>query len=133
MIDSLLTPVGFALAFLVMVLAFLKGDEPERVGAGAHVLALFTALYVRRPGAPDWVLLPIDAILLAVFLWLAWKSRRGWLLWASGLLCAAMLGHLLPSHEVIVASINLAVWGVLLALAAGTVQAWRDRRVLGVA
>ncbi|GAA0654484.1 hypothetical protein [Brevundimonas lenta] len=130
MIDSTLSPAGFAATALVAILAFLKGDEPERIGAGACLLALFTTLLLR--GGPPAQLV-MDLILLAIFAGLAWKSRRTWLLWACGLQAVIVMGRTFtvlgpqPPQD----ALNLAVWGVVLTLVVATVLAWRDRRAAG--
>src|SRR5215217_3663745 len=88
MFDTLASQIGFAIAVLVVAFAFLKGDEPERIGAGAYMLALFASVLIQDKGAlsgTQWGLMSIDAVMLAVYAGLAWKSRRNWPVWVCAL------------------------------------------------
>ena len=87
MFDTLYAQIGTAISLLVVAFAFLKGDEPERVGAGAFALALLASLLLQDDGrlsGPQWSLMVIDTVLLGVYAALAWKSRRSWPVWAGG-------------------------------------------------
>lgn len=137
MFDTLYSQIGTAVAVVVVAFAFLKGDEPERVGAGACMLGLLASLLVQDDSqlyGPQWGLFAIDAILLAVYAALAWKSRRSWPVWASGLQSLAVMTHVLtavdarPPSTAFYAVVNLASYGILLALALGVRHAWRDAR-----
>lgn len=139
MFDTLLSQIGFGVALLVGCFAFVKGDEPERVGAGAYLLGLFASQLLHdgsRLHGFDAGLMAVDSILLAVFVGLAWKSRRVWPVWACGFLALIIMSHLLtlvdprPPIAAFYAVINAASYGVLAAIAAGTAGAWRDRRAL---
>lgn len=141
MFDTLLSQIGFAAVVLVCGYAFLKGDEPERIGAGAYLLGLFASVLTQDKAAlsgPQWGLMAIDGIMLAVYAGLAWKSRRAWPVWASALQGLVVMIHLLtlidvrPPLAAFYAVINLASYGVLLALAIGTFRAGRERRAAGL-
>lgn len=141
MFDTLASQIGFAIAVLVTAFAFLKGDEPERVGAGAYMLGLFASQLVQDKGAVDgtqWGLMAIDAVFLAVCIGLAWKSRRAWPVWVCALQSLIVMSHLLtlvdlrPSMTAFFAVINLASYGVLIAIAVGTFWAWQERRAAGL-
>lgn len=141
MLDTLQVQIGAAITVVVIAFAFLKGDEPERIGGGAYVLAWFSSLLVQGDGAgggTPWGLMAIDTIVLAVFVALAWKSRRAWPVWAAGLQSLVVMSHLLalvdirPPLMAFYAVINLASYGILLALAIGAASAWRDRRAAGL-
>jgi hypothetical protein len=98
MFDTLASQIGFAIAVLVTAFAFLKGDEPERVGAGAYMLGLFASQLVQDKGAlygTQWGLMAIDTLFLAVCIGLAWKSRRAWPVWACALQSLIVMSHLL--------------------------------------
>ena len=140
--DTLLSQIGTAIAVAVIGFAFLKGDEPERVGAGAYALGLLASLLLQddsRLSGPQWAVMAVDTILLAVYAGLAWKSRRSWPVWASALLTLIVMTHVLmaidlrPPLAAFYAVMNLASYGILLALALGTVRAWQDRRAAGLA
>ncbi|MBW8302937.1 MAG: hypothetical protein K0M78_03115 [Brevundimonas sp.] len=141
MFDTLFSQIGAAVGILVVAFAFLKGDEPERVGAGAYALASLAALLVQNDSqlyGPQWGLMAVESVLLAVFIAVAWKSRRSWPVWASALQAVIVMSHLLittdirPPIAAFYAVVNLATYGVLLMLALGVLQAWRDRRALGL-
>ena len=141
MFDTLYSQIGTAVAVIVVAFAFLKGDEPERVGAGAYALGLLASLLVQDDSqlyGPQWGLFFIDVILLAVYAALAWKSRRSWPVWASGLQSLAVMSHVLtivdtrPPSAAFYAVVNLASYGILLSLALGVHRAWRDARAAGL-
>ena len=137
MFDTLYSQIGAAVAVVVVTFAFLKGDEPERVGAGAYILGLLASLLLQDDSqlyGPQWGLFAIDLVMLALYATLAWKSRRSWPVWASGLQSLAVMSHLLtvidarPPSAAFYAVVNLASYGILLALALGVRRAWRDAR-----
>lgn len=139
--DTLYGQIATAVSLFVVAFAFLKGDEPERVGAGAFALALLASLLLQndsRLSGPQWGLLVIDTVMLGVYATLAWKSRRSWPVWATALQTLIMMSHLLtvidlrPPLAAFYAVMNLANYGILLALAGGTFLAWRDRRAAGL-
>jgi len=135
--DTLYSQIGSAIAVAVVAFAFLRGDEPERVGAGAFALGLLASLLVQDDSqlyGPQWGLFVIDVILLTVYIALAWKSRRSWPVWASGLQALSVMTHVLtivdprPPGAAFYAVVNLASYGILLALALGVHRAWPDAR-----
>ena len=141
MLDTLHSQIGFALAALVAVLAFLKGDEPERIGAGAFVLGVFATLLLQGRSdltGPRWGLIAVDLVFLGVCVALAWKSRRSWPVWACGFQSLAVTSHLLilvdlrPPLAAFYVAINVAGYGVLASIALGALAAWGDRRAAGL-
>lgn len=140
MFDTLYSQIGTAVAVLVVAFAFLKGDEPERVGAGVYALGALAYLLLQDDThlyGPQWSLMGLDVILLAAYAAVAWKSRRSWPVWASAFQSLIVMIHIMTMVDVrpplvaFYAVINLTAYGILLALALGVVQAWRDRRVEG--
>lgn len=141
MFDTLQAQIGAAITVLVIAFAFLRGDEPERIGAGAYVLAWFASLVVQGDGATrdvQWGLIGIDVIMLGVYAGLAWRIDRAWPVWAAGLQSLVVMSHLLtyvdirPPLLAVYAVINLASYGILLAIALGVLRAWRERRAAGL-
>lgn len=141
MFDTLPTQIGAGVTVLVVAFAFLKGDEPERIAAGAYVVAWFASLLVQTDGSvagTQWSLMSIDMIMLCVYLGLAWKSRRAWPVWATALQSLVVMSHILtlidirPSQAAFVAVINLASIGILFVIAIGTFWAWQERRASGM-
>lgn len=141
MFDTLYAQVGTAISLAVVAFAFLKGDEPERVGAGACALALLASLLLQNDSqltGPQWGLMTVDTVMLGVYSALAWKSRRSWPVWATALQALIIMSHLLtvidlrPPLAAFYAVMNLANYGILLALTLGTLRSWRDRRTEGL-
>ncbi|GAA0626377.1 hypothetical protein GCM10009422_24010 [Brevundimonas kwangchunensis] len=141
MFETLSSQIGFGIAVLVVAFAFLKGDEPERIGAGAYMLALFASILMQEKTAltgTQWGLLAIDCVMLAVYAGLAWKSRRTWPVWVCAMQALIVMSHLLtivdirPPLAAFYAVINLASYGVLVAIAVGTFWAWQERRAAGL-
>lgn len=141
MFDTLQTQIGAAITVAVIAFAFLKGDEPERIGGGAYVLAWFASLLIQDDGSGSFGplgLMSVDVILLVVFAGLSWKSRRAWPVWASALQSLIVMSHLLmvvdirPPLMAFYAVINLTSYGILLTLAIGTFRAWQERRADGL-
>lgn len=141
MFDTLYSQIGAAVGVIVVTFAFLKGDEPERVGGGAYALGALASLLLQDDSqlyGPQWGLMLVETVMLAVWVTLAWKSRRSWPIWAGALQSVVVMSHVLTTTDVrppitaFYAVVNLASYGVLLVLALGVLQAWRDRRALGL-
>lgn len=141
MFDTVYSQVGAAISVLILAFAFLKGDEPERIGGGAYLLGWFASLLVQddsRLHHTQWGLMAVDVLMLSVFAALAWKSRRAWPVWACAFQALTVMSHILtmvdmrPPLASFYVVINLASLGILAALGAGTAQAWRDRRAHGL-
>ncbi|GAA0869562.1 hypothetical protein GCM10009116_13980 [Brevundimonas basaltis] len=140
MFDTLYSQIGAAVGVVVVTFAFLKGDEPERVGAGIYALGSLAALLVQNDiqlYGPQWGLLIVELVVLAAYAGVAWKSRRSWPIWAGALQSVIVVSLVLPAIDVrppiaaFYAVGNAASYGILLVLALGVLQAWRDRRALG--
>lgn len=141
MFDTLYSQIGAAVGVIVVTFAFLKGDEPERVGGGAYALGALASLLIQDDSqlyGPQWGLMIVETVMLTAWVALAWKSRRSWPIWAAALQSVVVMSHVLTTTDVrppiaaFYAVVNLASYGVLLALAIGVLQAWRDRRALGL-
>ena len=141
MFDTLPAQIGTGIAIVVVAFAFLKGDEPERIAAGAYVLGFFASLLVQGHQivqGTQWSLLGIDLVMLAVLGGLTWKSRRAWPVWATALQTLTVTSHILtlvdirPPAWAFITVINMASYGILLTIAIGTFWAWQDRRAAGL-
>ena len=138
MFDTLPAQIGAGLMVVVAGFAFLKGDEPERIAASAYVLGWFASLLVQTESDTQWGLMGMDAIMLAIFAGLTWKSRRAWPVWATALQSLVVMSHLLtlvdirPPGTAFIAVINLSSYGILLVIAIGTFWAWQERRAAGI-
>jgi hypothetical protein len=135
--ETIYAQVVLAVAVLVVTFAFLKGDEPERIGAAAYAIAVLATTMVRDGtslSVPRWGIMALEIVLLVVFLGIAWHSRRAWPVWAAGFQSLIVTGHLLvaanlrPPSDAFATVINMSNYGLLIALAIGTFWAWQERR-----
>jgi hypothetical protein len=136
--DNIYTQVGLAVSVVVVAFAFIKGDEPERLGSAAYTMVYLGTLMIkdgRSLSNPQWGVMGMDIVLLAVFVGLAIHSRRSWLVWASAFQALIVTGHILvaanlrPPADSFATVNNMSNYGVLLAMAVGTFWAWQERRV----
>ncbi len=141
MFDTLSAQIGAVFIVLVLGFAFLKGEETERVAAGAYGLGWLASLLVQNDSDlynAQWSMLGIDIIMLLVLGALVWKSHRAWPTWASAAQLLVVTAHILmsldtrPSISSYYTVINIAGYGVLIALAVGTFWAWQERRAAGL-
>ena len=141
MFDTLYSQIGAIFTVLVVGFAFLKGDEPERIGGAVYVLAWFASMLVQDDTAlhsPQVAMFAIDSLGLFVYGALAWKSRRSWPVWVCALQLLAVMSHIMwfvdlrPPAASFYTVINLASYGILVALAVGTFWAWQERRAAGL-
>lgn len=141
MFDTLSSQIGAAIIVLVGAFAFIKGDEPERIGAGSYLFAWFASLLVQNDAqvySLQWSMFAIDLIVLIVFAGLCWKAARNWPVWATALQLLAVASHLMvffdlrPSVAAFYTVLNISSYGVLLCIAVGTFWAWQERRAAGL-
>lgn len=142
MLDTLYSQIFLLPMVLVGLLAFLKGDEPERLGMGTYILGWMAGLLIQddaslhnnfQPG-----LIALDVIMILVFGGLAWKFRRSWPIWAASLQLVIIMSHLVllfdlrPSIAAFYTVLNLASYGILLTIGIGSFWAWQERRAAGL-
>lgn len=142
MLDTLYSQIGLLPAVLVGIFAFWKGGEPERFAMGAWVLGWMAAMLIQadtnlyvefQPG-----LFVLDLAMLAVFVGLAWRYRRSWPIWAAACQMIVLTTHIAfplvkaAPIEAFYTVLNLAGYGILVALGVGTFWAWQDRRAAGL-
>lgn len=141
MFDTLPAQIGAACAVAMLAFAFLKGDEPERIAAGAYVLGLFASLLIQGEGGTDgtqWGLMAIDTVMLAIFIGLVWKAKKNWPVWVAALQSLTVMSHVLtlvdirPPMAAFITVINLASYGIMLTIIIGTFWAWQERRAAGL-
>lgn len=137
MLETIYSQVGVAISLLVVIFAFLKGDEPERIGAASYALVVLASVMIRDGtslSVPRWGPMGMDIVLLTVFLAVAWHSRRAWLVWAAAFQALIVTGHLLiaanlrPPSDAFAIVNNMSNYGLLIAMAVGTFWAWQERR-----
>lgn len=141
MFDTLYSQIGAVFTILVVAFAFVKGDEPERIGGGVFVIGWLASMLVQDDAAlnsPQWGMFAIDAVCLLVYGALAWKSRRAWPVWACALQSLSVASHVMAMIDLraplssFYTVIVIASYGILLALAIGTFWAWQERRAAGL-
>jgi hypothetical protein len=137
MFETIYSQIVLAVAVLVVAFAFWKGDEPERMGAGAYAIVVLATTMIKGSASlslPRWGVMGTEMVLLAVFIGIAWHSRRGWPVWAASFQALIVTGHVLvaanlrPAPNAVATVINLSNYGILIALAVGTFWAWQERR-----
>lgn len=140
MFDTLPAQIGAAFVVLVCGFAFLKGDEPERIWAGAYILGWFASLLIQDNAGPlaAWSYFAIDLLMLLVLIGLVWKARRSWPAWAAACQLIVVMSYVVALTDIqstaaaVVVVISLAGYGVLVALAIGTFWAWQERVAAGL-
>jgi hypothetical protein len=125
------------LAFLLLssTYAFIKGGQPERIGAatllgGAGLTVVVASPLGIRFQALETGILAIDLSILGIFLWLSIRSTRFWPIWI-----AAMLGAEVIIHVALIIAPNvvpraymhaLALWSWFVQMAL-VIATWRHR------
>jgi hypothetical protein len=141
MLDTVLGQILAVCCMAILVFALLKGDEPERIGAGAFAIGWLASVTLQDDGklfSIQWGLFALDVLFLLVFVALALRYRRAWTIAACGFQGLIVLSHIMVSIDVRPAMtafytvINMASYGVLLALGVGTFWAWQERRAAGL-
>lgn len=141
MLDTLYSQIGAVVIVLVVGFAFWKGEEPEKIAAGAYGFGWIASMIVQDDSAlydTQWSMAAIDVVMLIVLCVLIWKARRNWLVWAAAMQLLIVATHALtvvdlrPSVSAYIFVINLAGIGVLVAIAVGTFWVWQERRAAGL-
>lgn len=142
MFETIYSQIILATAIIVVTFVFLKGDEPERIGAAAYGLLVLATTMISDASAnvsvPRWGIMGLETLLLLVFVGIAWHSRRTWPIWAASFQSLVVTGHVLvalnlrPPTNAWSAVVNMANYGLLGAMAIGTFWAWQERRAAGL-
>lgn len=141
MLDTLYSQIGLLPMVLVGIFAFTKGDEPERLAMGAYLLGWMAGMLIQADGKHlHWQpgLFALDVVMLVVFAGLSWKFRRTWPIWAASLQLVIVMSHLVVLFDLrggimsFYTIINLAGYGILVAIGLGTFWAWQERRAAGL-
>jgi hypothetical protein len=141
MFDTLYAQVGAALMILVCAFAYLKGDQPERIGAATYALAWLATVFFQDDSdllRISWAMFAVDLVVLCVFAGLAWRAGRAWPVWASAFQLLVVVSHVMnfldlrPSLTAFYTVLNIAGYGILVCLAVGAFWAWQERRAAGL-
>jgi hypothetical protein len=92
------------IAYLVMLIAVcgyaaIKGGASEKAGAAIMFVGSFATVPAGMLIDPIWAsaqsgILAVDVVVLAAFLWLAFKTDKFWPLWATGFHIVTVTTHL---------------------------------------
>ncbi len=142
MLDTLYSQIGLLPMVLVAIFAFTKGDEPERLAMGAYLLGWMAGMLLQSDSTPQgtWqpALFALDVVMLLVLGGLAWKFHRHWPIWAASLQLIIVMSHLVILFGLrggmmsFYTILNLAGYGILIAIGLGTFWAWQERRAAGL-
>ena len=142
MLDTLYSQIGLLPMVLVGIFAFVKGDEPERFAMGAYLLGWMASLLLQddtglhsawQPG-----MFALDILMLLVLGGLAWKFKRTWPVWAASLQLIIVMSHIVILFDLrsgmtaFYTVMNIASYGILVAIGLGTFWAWQERRAAGL-
>lgn len=129
--------IGAAVAFAVCGFALLFGGRAEKLAGAVLLVGQFATTYgqdLSRWIGPDYGILTIDLVVLAVLFGLALRTDRTWALFAASFHLLAVLTHVaagldsqVRTHAYAVV-LNLLGYLVYLALALGTAEALSRRR-----
>ena len=142
MLDTLYSQIGLLPMVLVGIFAFTKGDEPERLAMGAYLLGWMAGLLLQDDQGlySNWQpgMFALDVVMLLVLGGLAWKFHRNWPIWAASLQLIIVMSHLVILFDMrtgimsFYTIVNLAGYGILIAIGLGTFWAWQERRAAGL-
>jgi len=132
--------VGAAFVVAVGLFAFIKGGQPEKIGAGAFLFGWFASLLAQTAGGYfgiQWGVFAIDVAMLLVFVAMVWKAPRSWPVWACALQLLVVTSHVMVMLNLrtpisaFYTVVNMTGYGIMLAIAIGTFWAWQERRAIG--
>ncbi|MRL69095.1 hypothetical protein [Brevundimonas sp. SPF441] len=129
--------VGAVFMVCMALFAFLKGGNAERIGAGAYLSAWFASIALQEGtgfrGLPAGLFL-IDLAVLGMFIGIAWRHRRSWPVWASGIQLITVMSHLMMITDrpglvsSLITVMNLNGYLIIGCIVVGTFYAWQERR-----
>ncbi|MET4683156.1 hypothetical protein ABIE19_001065 [Brevundimonas faecalis] len=139
-IETIAAYVGAAFMLLFGLFALFKGGQAERIGAGAYLLGWFASLILQSTAGMlnvQWGVFLIDIMLVLVFAALVWKSKRAWPVWACALQFLTVISHIMiilklkTPISAFYTVLNMAGYGIVLAMAIGAFWAWQERKAIG--
>lgn len=95
--------IAYLLSFYILLIGLIPaawrwGEQPERMGAAAFVVAAAASIVFRARGSASWSnietgVLLIDVLLLGWLVWLAMRSGRRWATICASLQLITLLAH----------------------------------------
>ena len=140
MFETPQSQITAAVALGVCAFAVWKGNRPEKLGGwGAAVTWIASAAAQDWPRAdgPEYGILAVDVAYLAFSLWLGLSSGRVWAICVAAFQLLIVLTHVATIIDLRIGQFGFFsayfIWSylIIVALAVGTVQALRRRRVGG--
>ena len=142
MLDTLYVRLALLPMVVVAIFAFMKGDEPERLGMGAYLLGWLAALLLQDDGQLyknfQWPMFVLDFSMAATFAYVVWQWRRTWTVWALAIQLLVVMSHVVflfdvrPPIAAFYTVLNLSSYGILTTIGVGTFWAWQERRAAGL-
>lgn len=117
------------LMWAVFAYALRRGGWEERLAAGGIIVAAYLSAIVRSRGASAFTnveisVVLVDIVLLAILLFISFRSGKFWPLWLTAMHALAILAHLSPFIP------HMLPWGYWRAVA---VWSWQELIVLAYA
>lgn len=132
----MLPSLYWTLLIAIVLYAFLKGAGEHRIAAMGCLLATVATRFLRPPDDIKYRelelgVLAVDALLFALFLFIALRSKRFWPLWIAGFHLVTVSAHALRALklDLIPTAYSLAVqfWSYPILLCIG-IAVWRSQR-----
>jgi hypothetical protein len=129
--------ISLSVAVLVCGFAVWKGDRWVRFVAIVYLVGWIATPFatLRDPMSPEWGIMAIDVVVMALLVWASLRSRRLWSLFAAACQMMCVASHVVSIIDLriyiatLIAGLALLSYGVLIALLLGTFAAIRARRV----
>ena len=137
--QSIYTQVLLLIIVCVSLFAFWQGEREERQAAAVLVMTNMGELLVQQlmgVFSKQYGAFAIDLAAMGLLGMIAWRSTRGWPIWAasfqavSAAVLLAGLAGLRVSQQAYAAAVNLADYGVVGSVAVGVFMVWREREAL---
>ncbi|MBU4435688.1 MAG: hypothetical protein KKC14_14905 [Alphaproteobacteria bacterium] len=133
-----LTPwLSLAVAVLICGFAIWKGDRWARFVAIVYLSGWIATPFViiRDPISPEWGIMAVDIVVMALLVWASLRARRLWSLFAAACQMMAVASHIVSIIDLriyiatVILGLTVLSYGVLIALLVATLSAVRARRV----
>lgn len=134
-----LTPwISLSVAALICGFAIWKGDRWARFVAAVYLAGWIATPFVqiRDPLSPEWGVMVVDAVVMALLVWASLKARRLWSLFAAACQMMAVASHVVSIIDLriyiatVIVGLTLLSYGVLVALLVATLSAIQARRAV---